>query len=247
MTSTERAFTLAALLVGACANAVPPGEPDAAAISPSDQQVARSDARTDASGQPDAARPATDAAPSATDAGTPSMAPDQRPGLPPPEDFGAPAPPTAPPDAAAAPPSGCARECKGVECGPVPDGCGGEVQCGDCGDGTRACVQEGAGRFRGQVSGAVHQVQAEHPEYFDPNDAMGDSLLVIDDAAYGPAVVAALLGAHPQLTALVDPNDDHEIRVRDGGRDAADNYLIRTHGGNRSAYRYTSTCDPAGF
>jgi hypothetical protein len=130
-------------------------------------------------------------------------------------------------------------------CGDVPDGCGGTVPCAACGAPDLWCAP-GTGMFQAAVRAAVESVMAAHPEYFDPvmfRDT--SSWLVIDDAAYDAAVIAALEAMG--LVAISDPNDDHEIRVRAAGSDLAENYGIRVHATNRTWYRYQGVCETTGF
>ena len=99
-------------------------------------------------------------------------------------------------------------------------------------------------QFQNAVRNAIAQVKLDHPEYFDFNDTLGgDSVKVLDPAGFRAAVVALVSGGG--RTAIPDPNDSREIRVRDAA-DAAENYLLVTSAGY-SAYKYTSTCTPAGF
>lgn len=177
----------------------------------------------------DAALPAADAALP----GTPDAAPS------PPD-----APP-APPPPDAAPTGSCKTECLGVECGPIPDGCGGVIECGDCmGPPGQYCVKLDPPAFRNDVHAASEQVKVEHPEYFDFTDSPGgDSVRVLDTPAFRAAVVAIMDTAEHQT--IPDPNDGREIRVKDPA-DWAENYLLVTSAGY-SAYKYTSTCFPAGF
>ncbi len=142
-------------------------------------------------------------------------------------------------------PTDCKTECLGVECGPVPDGCGGVLACGDCGDGTDVCIKE-APEFQGDVKSGVDAVKAEHPEYFDFDDSVGgESVKVLDPAGFRDGVVV-WVNASSSLVCIPDANDSREIRVKDQVVDAAENYLLITSGGY-SVYKYTSTCYPAGF
>ncbi len=120
-------------------------------------------------------------------------------------------------------------------CGPAPDGCGHSLACDPCVDDIW-CAPSTA-RFAGQVQAAVQSVMDTRPELFDPvmfRDT--SSWLVIDDAAYTAAVVAACNTSG--LVCISDPNDDHEVRVRASGDRLAENYGVRVHSSNRTWYRF---------
>ena len=120
-------------------------------------------------------------------------------------------------------------------CGPAPDGCGGTLGCDACTDDVW-CAPAPA-MYADVVRASVESVMAARPELFDPvmfRDT--SSWLVIDDAGYTAAVVAACNAMG--LVCISDPNDDHEIRVRAPGDHLAENYGIRTHATNRTWYRF---------
>jgi hypothetical protein len=137
----------------------------------------------------------------------------------------------------------CKTECLGVECGPIPDGCGATLSCGDCGHPEEYCIKYATPKFQSKVHASIELVKTEHPEYFDFNDAMGESVQIVVPLEYRDAVVVHV--NEMGLLAIADVNDEREIRVR-SQEDAAENYLIRTSGGY-SAYKYTSTCTPSYF
>lgn len=122
-------------------------------------------------------------------------------------------------------------------CGPAPDGCGSTLACDACTDDVW-CTPSSPARYASQVQAAVQSVMDAHPEYFDPvmfRDT--SSWLVIDDAAYIVAVVAACNAMG--LVCISDPNDDHEMRVRATTDHLAENYGIRVHSSNRTWYHFT--------
>lgn len=148
------------------------------------------------------------------------------------------------PDAGRTPDAGanCKNTCTDVECGPLPDGCGGTFDCGECYVPGQYCRKEAAIVHRGSVKGGVEIVKAEHPEYFDFADTKGESVKVLDTEGFRVAVVAALNagGLAASLTG-----DDHEIKVR-GDVAFEEFYMIRTSS-DYSAYTYVTTCTPADF
>lgn len=177
--------------------------------------------------------------PAASDVATPLDAaplPDARPA-----DLGRDAPVgevAPPPDV----PLTCRGPCQGLECGRIPDGCGRTLDCGDCEHPEETCIRYDAPRFIGAVRSAIAACKREHPEWFDLADsAGGDSVRVLDLARYRADVVQRLVASG--LRAIADPNDVHEIRVRDA-TDAAENYRVQTSAGY-TLYRYTSTCSPS--
>ncbi|MCC6877663.1 MAG: hypothetical protein IT378_25365 [Sandaracinaceae bacterium] len=130
-------------------------------------------------------------------------------------------------------------DCNGC-CGPVPNGCGVALPCEPCGE--DVWCAPGTSMHTAQVRASVEAVMAAHPEYFDPvmfRDT--SSWLVTDDAAYTAAVLAECNSRG--LVCIVDPNDDHELRVRAPGSRLAENHGIRTHGMNRTWYRYQGVCE----
>lgn len=139
----------------------------------------------------------------------------------------------------------CKTECLGVECGNVPNGCGGTLACTPCGgDPGEYCVKWDVPLFRNDVHAAIEAVKATNPPYLDLTDALGESVRVLDRDAFVTAVVAEL--KKKPVVVIQDPNDGREIRIRPPTSDAAENYLTVTSGGY-SVYKYTSTCSPAGF
>src|SRR5207302_1930287 len=71
--------------------------------------------------------------------------------------------------------AGCKTTCGGAECGPIPDGCGGTVDCGDCGGAPGdTCISYPTPLFQQAVRNAIKQVETDHPEYFDITNPMGE-------------------------------------------------------------------------
>jgi len=148
---------------------------------------------------------------------------------------------TSPPDTAA-----CKTDCRGNECGNIPDRCGGFKDCGDCGEPGVWCEVMTTPLHRDAVRAAIERVKVTNPEYFDFTDSLGgESVKVVDPVNYRIKVVAEV-NTKPSKVCIADPNDGREIRVRASTSTAAENYLTVTSGGY-SAYKYTSTCTPAGF
>lgn len=142
--------------------------------------------------------------------------------------------------------STCKTDCKGNECGNIPDGCGGFKNCGDCGEPGVWCEVMTTPLHREAVRAAIATVKTAHPEYFDFADSLGgESVKVLDAVNYRTAVVAEV-NTKAGKVCIADPNDGREVRVRASTSTAAENYLTVTSGGY-SAYKYTSTCTPAGF
>jgi hypothetical protein len=138
----------------------------------------------------------------------------------------------------------CKTSCLGNECGfAVPDSCGGTLDCGDCGAGTDSCIVL-APVHQGAVKKAIEDTKLAHPEYFDPTNTNGDGWFVVDLDGFTASLVSLLV--ETGRVALVDPNDENEIRVRGASETTAENYHVHTSAGY-SAYKYTSTCSPAGF
>jgi hypothetical protein len=138
----------------------------------------------------------------------------------------------------------CKSSCLGNECGhTVPDNCGSSLDCGDCGDGTDSCIVL-APLHQGAVKKAIEDTKVAHPEYFDPTNTNGDGWYVMDLGGFTSNLVTLLV--ETGRVALVDPNDENEIRVRAASETTAENYHVHTSAGY-SAYKYTSTCSPAGF
>lgn len=138
----------------------------------------------------------------------------------------------------------CKSSCLGNECGlAVPDSCGGSIDCGTCGDGTDSCIVL-LPVHQGAVKKAIEDTKVSNPEYFDPTDTNGDGWHVSDLGGFTGNLVTLLLATG--RVALVDPNDENEIRVRAASEPSAENYHVHTSAGY-SAYKYTSTCSPAGF
>jgi hypothetical protein len=138
----------------------------------------------------------------------------------------------------------CKSSCLGNECGlAVPDDCGGSIDCGECGDGTDSCIVL-TPVHQGAVKKAIEDTKLSNPEYFDPTDTNGDGWHVSDLGGFTGNLVTLLVATG--RVAQVDPNDENEIRVRDASEPSAENYHVHTSSGY-SAYKYTSTCSPAGF
>ena len=140
----------------------------------------------------------------------------------------------------------CKTDCKGVECGPIPDGCGGIKDCGDCmGAPGEYCVVL-TPLHQTAVRQAIETTKMTHPEYFDFADTLGgESVKVKDPVGFRTSVVSEV-NAKAGKVCIPDPNDSREVRVRASTSMAAENYLTITSAGY-SAYKYTSTCTPAGF
>ena len=107
--------------------------------------------------------------------------------------------------------------------------------------------------FQKKVKAAVEQSKVAHPEYFDFTNTNppggGDNVAVVKPMEFDAYVVAQVDGNGD--TCISDPNDAQEIRVK-GLTDAAENYRIRVLTGPAApygycAYKYQSTCSPAGF
>jgi hypothetical protein len=129
-----------------------------------------------------------------------------------------------------------------LECGHIPDGCGGFLQCPECGDGSTWCIQFDSSRWQNRVYNCVQAARTAHPEWFD-ND------LVV--AAYAETYVAdvAACANGRGAVCIVDRNaPGNEIRCREETGDVAENIQVRTYGGGgRWVSRYTSSCTPAFF
>ena len=143
--------------------------------------------------------------------------------------------------------------CLGVECGVFADGCGATVDCGDCGSPGMTCIKQASPMFQNAVKNAVEQCKTDHPDYFDFNNTNppggSDNVAIVSPDAFD-AYVCTQVGK-AGVACISDPNDTQEIRVR-GSTDAAENYRIRVLAGaaainGYSAYKYQSTCSPAGF
>jgi hypothetical protein len=140
----------------------------------------------------------------------------------------------------------CKTTCLGVECGPVPNGCGGILTCGDCGGAPgEYCVKVASPIFATAVHNAIEALAATSPAYLDVADVVGGNYRVLDNAAFRTALVAEM-SKKPDLVCIGDPRDGTEIRVRPSTVDAAENYHVIISSGY-TAYKYTSTCTPAGF
>lgn len=138
----------------------------------------------------------------------------------------------------------CKSTCLGNECGAqMPDLCGGSLDCGSCGDATDYCVVLGP-VHQGAVKKAIDETKQSNPEFFDPADTLGDGWKVVDLGGFTANLVELLIASG--RVALVDPNDENEIRVRATSESTAENYHVHTSAGY-TAYKYTSTCSPAGF
>jgi hypothetical protein len=140
----------------------------------------------------------------------------------------------------------CKTTCKGeVECGKIPDGCGGFKDCGDCGEPGVYC-ESIAPLHQPAVRAAIETTKMTNPEYFDFTDTLGgESVKVVKPTEFRAKVVSEV-NAKAGKVCIADPNDSREVRVRATTSMAAENYLTITSGGY-SAYKYTSTCTPAGF
>jgi hypothetical protein len=140
----------------------------------------------------------------------------------------------------------CKTDCKGIECGPIPDGCGGIKDCGDCmGAPGEYCVVL-TPLHQMAVRQAIETTKTTHPEYFDFTDTLGgESVKVKDPTGFRTSVVSEV-NMKMGKVCIPDPNDSREVRVRASTSMSAENYLTITSGGY-SAYKYTSTCTPAGF
>lgn len=114
---------------------------------------------------------------------------------------------------------------------------------GGRGDGTDYCVGL-APVHQGAVKNAIEDTKLSHPGYFNPADTLGDGWKVVDLGGYTGNLVLLLVASG--RVAQVDPNDENEIRVRAASEPTAENYHVHTSAGY-TAYKYTSTCSPAGF
>jgi len=140
----------------------------------------------------------------------------------------------------------CKTTCGGNECGPIPDHCGGTVTCGDCGGAPgEYCETIASPIFRTGVHNAIAALAATSPSYLDVADVVGGNYRVLDNVAFVTALVAEM-SKKPGLVCIPDPVDGTEIRVRPATVDAAENYHVIISSGY-TAYKYTSTCKPAGF
>lgn len=140
----------------------------------------------------------------------------------------------------------CKMDCKGVECGPIPDGCGGIKDCGDCmGAPGEYCVVL-TPLHQMAVRQAIETTKTTNPEYFDFTDTLGGESVKVKDPAGFRTKVVSEVNAKAGKVCIPDSNDSREVRVRASTTMAAENYLTITSAGY-SAYKYTSTCTPAGF
>ncbi|MBI5533849.1 MAG: hypothetical protein HY898_14100 [Deltaproteobacteria bacterium] len=149
------------------------------------------------------------------------------------------------PDVSSSGAGGGGCDCSAGECG-MYERCGALVDCGLCAGTSESCIKSSSPRFQNKVRTGIDQVKTDHPEYFDFTDPQGESVKIVDGPAYHDALVAAV--SAQGLVCIVDPNFDHDIRVRHPSvqPDQAENYLIHTSW-EYTAYKYTSTCAPAGF
>ena len=69
----------------------------------------------------------------------------------------------APIDVAPADTAVCKTTCGGSECGPIPNGCGGTVDCGDCGSPGETCISYPTPLFQGAVHNAIAALVATNP------------------------------------------------------------------------------------
>jgi len=125
----------------------------------------------------------------------------------------------------------CKMDCKGNECGKIPDRCGGFKDCGDCGEPGVWCEVMTTPLHREAVRAAIERVKVTNPEYFDFTDSLGgESVKVVDPMNYRIKVVAEV-NTKPAKVCIGDPNDGREIRVRASTSMSAENYLTVTSGG----------------
>jgi len=146
-----------------------------------------------------------------------------------------------------APDGPCKTTCGGAECGHlVPNGCGGTIDCGDCSMPGEICVTI-TPLFRNRVRDSINALKAlsPTPSYLDLADTLGESVRVLDTKAFTTALVSQV-NAGGGVVCISDPADINEIRVRSSSSSSAENYHVVTSAGY-SAYKYTSTCTPAGF
>ena len=159
------------------------------------------------------------------------------------------APPDVPQDAKPAVPMDTGpqcipKTCADYPCGSPPDDCGGFLACEPCGPGEESCWKVDPPLFKGAVKAGVQFAKDNYPWYFDFDDNKGESVKILDAPGYHATVVAYV--AATGAVAIVDPNDNMEIRVRWPQDDSAENYRIHVTD-DYTAYKYTSTCAPAGF
>jgi hypothetical protein len=140
----------------------------------------------------------------------------------------------------------CKMDCKGNECGKIPDGCGSFKDCGDCGEPGVWCEVKTTPLHREAVRSAIEKVKTTNPEYFDFTDSIGGESVKVVDAVNFRTKVVADVNTKAGKVCIADPNDFREVRVRASTSMAAENYLTITSGGY-TVYKYTSTCTPAGF
>lgn len=136
-----------------------------------------------------------------------------------------------------------------LECGAIPNGCPGETfACGTCGGGETWCAV-GPSRWQPRVYQCVLRTQSEHGAWFDPEQFRDtSSWLVLAPHAESYVAEVARCVDGGEARAVVDGNArGHEVRVRGVSERVAENFIVRTYGTGRTAGRYTSACDPAGF
>lgn len=151
-----------------------------------------------------------------------------------------------PTDSTDAPPCTPKTTCGGAECGPIPDHCGATLACVDCGGAPGEWCETMTPVFQGAVHNAIAALASTSPAYFDMTDTTcGGNFEIKDAAAFVKALVAEL-SKKPGVVVIVDPRDSNEIRIRDAGSTSAENYHVVTSF-DCTAYKYTSTCTPAGF
>jgi hypothetical protein len=147
-----------------------------------------------------------------------------------------------------APPCTPKTTCGGAECGKIDDKCGGILDCGDCGGLPGEKCETITPLFQTRVHNAIETLAAASPPptYFDLADTSCAGGYKVTDAKAFPAALVDELAKKTDVVVEVDPNDGNEIRIRAATSDAAENYHVVTSWGC-TAYKYTSTCTPAGF
>ena len=147
-----------------------------------------------------------------------------------------------------APPCTPKTTCGGAECGKIDDKCGGILDCGDCGGLPGEKCETITPLFQTRVHNAIEAVASASPPptFFDFTDTSCAGGYKITAAESFVDTLVAELSKKTDVVAIKDPNDHNEIRIRDAASDAAENYPVVTSWGC-TAYKYTSTCTPAGF
>jgi hypothetical protein len=142
----------------------------------------------------------------------------------------------------------CKTTCGGAECGKIDDGCGGIVDCGDCGDLPGEVCETIAPLFQTRVHNAISALASASPppSYFDLADTSCGGGYKVTDANGFVGALVSLLATKADVVVIQDPKDGNEIRIRAATSSSAENYHVVTSA-MCSAYKYTSTCTPAGF